>query len=182
MEYGRCIVIAAVLLALRMHAVYPTAPIERVAVVAIAAVRAETDDAPAALLAAIAEHESGLEPRAVSWRVRGKRVDKLWIDDATKPPVRGALACGLVSTIASTRDECAKLLDATIAMRAGAAELAEHRRARACRGSLRCALASYAGGGRGIRAWQQHRRTDATAFAELFERRASRLGMKGPTS
>lgn len=175
--------IAAVLLALRMHAVYPTAPLERIAVVAIAAVQAETPEAPAALLAAIAEHESGLDPRVVSYRSVDKAVGRVDISITSLDQIpRSGGACGLVSTMASTRDGCARLLTPIVAMRAGAAEIAEHRRTRACRGSLRCALASYAGGGGGIRAWQQHRRTDATAFAELFERRASRLGMRGPTS
>ncbi len=168
------IFVHVVILALRSHAAWPDAPIDRVVAASSAAVRAETSAAPAELLMAIAQHESDLEPRTVSWRRGGgKRVDRI-VTSVEEVPSTGPLACGLVSTIASTRDACAELLDPDRAMAAGAAELGEH--AAACRGSVRCQLASYAGGSAGVRAWRAHARTSATIFAEAFIRRAEQLG------
>ncbi len=166
-----------IVLAVHAHAAWPAAPLERVAVASAAAVFAETDQVPAELLVAIAQHESDLEPRAVSWRRRGEtRVDILWVDGGRQPPATGPLACGLVSAIAPDRASCAKLLDPTAAMAAAVAELAEE--IQRCRGSMRCALSCYAGGNAGIAAWRARRRTTATGFADLFFRRAEQLGAR----
>jgi transglycosylase-like protein with SLT domain len=175
--------VRALVLALRARAAFPDIAPELVGQASVAAVLAETDAAPAELLVAIAEHESGLEPGAVSWRSVENpvdRVDILATSEAQIPAFGGA--CGLVSTMAPTRAACARLLAPLAAMRAGAAELGEHRRIRACGGSLRCALSSYAAGGSGIAAWQHHHQTTATAFADLFIRRAEQLGMEAPRS
>lgn len=173
----------AIVLALRMRAAFPDAAPDLVDRAAIAAVIAETDLAPAALLVAIAEHESKLDPRVVSWRSVNKAVGRVDISVTSldQIPASGG-ACGLVSTMAPTRAGCARLLAPLAAMHAGAAEIAEHRRARACLGSLRCALSSYAGGVAGIAAWRERRSTSATAFADLFIRRAEQLGMEAPSS
>lgn len=161
-------------LAWRVHLAQPETPLDRVAVAAAAAVAVETDAIRAEVLVAIAAHESDLEPRAVSWRrPGGRRVDIVWTAEASPPPARGPMTCGLGQTVASTRDACAELLDATAGMRASAAELAEWW-ARS-RGDLRRALAGYAGGERGFRAGR-------SPFGDLFLRRARALGMTWPTS
>jgi hypothetical protein len=170
------LIIRVVLLIARTHAAFPAQPIERVAVAAIAAARAETPDAPAEVLLAIADHESDLQPRAVSWRGRGgQRVDILW-DDRRGPPGGAGLACGLVQTVAHTRAACAELLDPITAMRAGAAELGEWLSASG--GNLRVALAGYAGGWGGARDARTGARSDATAFADIFRARAYALGWR----
>ncbi len=156
------------------RAVYPDAALDRIAVAAAAATLVETPTVRGELLMAIAEHESKLEPRAVSWRRGdGERMDVLWTG-SVRIPADGPLACGLASTIAPDRAVCAELMDPARAMAAAVAELAEE--LAACRGSLRCALSGYAGGGAGIAAWRARRRTTATAFADLFMWRAAQLG------
>ncbi len=173
-------ILRTLVLIARVHALWPDMPLERVAVAAAAAVRAETDAVRAELLLALAQHESDLEHRAVSWTACGQRVDRLWADQASQPPARGPLACGLTSAIAQDRASCAALMDPARAMRAAVTEIKEA--LAACRGAMGCALASYAGGNAGMAAWRARRRTTATAFAELFLRRAEQLGMEGPTS
>jgi hypothetical protein len=163
-------------LAWHAHRLYPGAPIVRVAVVSYAAAAAETPTVPGEVLVAICEHESDLEPRAVSWRPRGgKRVDRI-VRTVDEIPSVGSLACGLVSTIATTRARCVELLDPTVAMTGGVDELAEelHR----CRGYMPCALSIYAGGHDGLVAWQTGEDTQATRFAFLFFERARKLGWR----
>lgn len=167
-------IVRAIALMWRIHQLYPSAPIVRVVIVSYVAVRAETRAVPAELLVVIAEHESDLRPRAVSWRHRGgKRVDKV-VDSPCDIPERGPMACGLVQTIARDRAGCVQLLDPTAAMAAGAAELTEE--LHACRGAMFCALSIYAGGGAGRRAWAAGESTQATVFAAAFHGRARRLG------
>ncbi len=166
--------VRALALMLRVHQLYPSAPIARVAVVSYVAVRAETHAIPAEILVAIAEHESDLQPHAVSWRKPGqKRVDRI-VDNLSDIPERESLACGLVQSIARDRESCAALLDPETAMAAGAAELTEE--LRACRGAMFCALAIYAGGVAGRRAWEAGQTTKATQFASVFHARARKLG------
>ena len=162
-------------LVLRVHAVYPNVPIDHVIVAVRAAVKAETSSASAPLLVAIAQHESDLRPRAVSWRRGRRRVDRV-VDNPVEIPARGPLACGLASSIAADRATCERLLDPTAAMLAAVAELTEE--LARCRGDVSCALSCYAGGRRGIDAWRAGLRTDATVFAAIFKRRAELLGAR----
>lgn len=160
-------------LAWHVHHVYPAAPIARVAVAAYAAAAAETEEVRGETLLAIAEHESDLRSRAVSWRRGGRRVDKV-VDNELEIPRSGRLACGLVQTIAPDRAGCAKLLTPTAAMLAGVAELTEE--LHVCRGATICALSLYAGGQAGRVAWEAGVDTDATRFARHFAQRARQLG------
>jgi hypothetical protein len=191
----------------RAHALWPAAPLEHVTAAACAAVRAEGGGVPAEILLAIAQHESDLRPVAVSWRNGdGQRVDILWSDAGVhdhderahentrtdtaiyvrapasirqaSPPARGALACGLLSTIAPGRARCAELLDPDVAMAAGVAELGEWLRSPLSGGSLRLALAGYAGGVAGARAAREGIDAPAVRFADLFLARARALGYR----
>ena len=139
-----------------------------------AAVRAEdATGVDAALLLAIAQHESDLRRNAVSWRrPDGKRVDILW----TGQPTPGWIVCGYMSASA-TRATCGAEISRDGGMELGARQVAEWMRA--CDGDVHCALAGYAGGWPGVRAMRAFRACDAVAFAELFVRRARQLGMIG---
>lgn len=164
------------------HALWPAAPVDRVLAASYVAAASETHAVPAEFLLAIAQHESDLQPSAVSWRFHGApRVDIAW--DGIAPIPRGGMACGLVSSIAPDRPTCAALLEPARAMAAGVAELAEE--LDRCRGVMACALSIYAGGRRGLEAWRAGDVTDATRFAYYFIATARRLGWapgKRPTS
>lgn len=164
--------IRALLLALKIHAVWPGYPADRVIAVARAAVAAETSAIPAEVLVAIAQHESDFEPTAVSWRERERaRVDILWTDQ----PLPTSVVCGYLQA-AGGAGACRTAIAADGAMAMGAAELGVWVRSRLSAGSLRVALAGYAGGVAGARAARAGTDALAVRFADLFIARARRLG------
>lgn len=175
------VLLRALALAARAHVAWPAQPLDRVAAAALAAARAERPDVPAELLLAIAEHESDLEPNAVSWRdASGNRVDILWSGDRSRLLRARAIVCGYVQASVGVQ-ECAKAIERDGAMAIGARQLALWMRSPLCAGSLRCALAGYAGGVRGARAASEGSETLAVRFADLFLARARSLGMPAPS-
>ncbi len=171
-------IIRVLILMAHAHAAWPDAPLERIAVAAIEAVGAETSSVDAAMLLAIAQHESDLRPNTVSYVVNGKRVDGLWTTLWIPPD--GKMTCGYGQSVAHGRAECAAIIADHGGMTAAAAEISEAMVR--CHRSMPCALSLYAGGNAGILAWRMHKRTSATEFAALFIRRAQQLGMERPAS
>lgn len=169
----RCIALAA-----RAHTAFPDQPLDRVTTASCAAVEADAELAPTLL--AIAEHESDLEPTAVSWRdSSGRRVDRVVHSEVDRLWVpRGTSTCGLVQSVATDRASCLALLDPIAAMRAGAAELRAW--LEYSRGDLLVALGGYSGGTAGAIAAREGRTTLAVRFARLFVYRARRLSPPEP--
>jgi hypothetical protein len=158
-------------LVLRFGQVFPGAPLERVIVASVHAVRAESDGVPAEVLLAIAEHESDLQPNAVSYVSRGRRVDLLW-DGAS--PLPGRIVCGYLSAM-GTPARCRETIQFDGAMTHGAAELQLWMGT--CRGDVGCALRGHAGGtacARDVLRCSPNART----FAAMFLGRARRLGWR----
>lgn len=118
---------------------WPAMPIVRVVRASYVAVAAETHGVPAEILLGIAEHESDLQPNAVSWLAAGRRVDMLWIGQPLPPRE----VCGYEQAM-STPASCRAMIAVDGGMRAGAAELVEW--LTTCHGNLRCALRGHAGG------------------------------------
>lgn len=164
--------IRVLLLALKVHLLWPGYPADRVIAAARAAAAAETESLPAEILVAIAQHESDLEPTAISWRgSSGVRVDILWTDQHL--PTR--VVCGYLQA-AGDSGACRAAIAADGAMAMGAVELGVWARSPLSRGSLRVALAGYAGGVAGARAAREGNDALAVRFADLFIARARRLG------
>jgi hypothetical protein len=164
-------VIAVLVLAARALVAFPDADVDRVLAAAIAASNtAEVTGIPAALLIAIAQHESDLLPNAVSYRIDGRRIDLAWNGFSRLPP---RIVCGYLSAMA-TPASCASMIAIDGGMAAGSAELVEW--LGSCRGDLPCALRGHAGGTRC--AILEQCSPNAAAFAALFYRRAVALGME----
>lgn len=128
-----------IILIARAHALWPSIPIRQLAAASYVAVAAEIHDVPSEILLAIAQHESDLEPNAVSWRSDGRTVSLLW----TTQRLPSKIVCGYVQAM-STPASCRAMIAVDGGMRAGAAELVEW--LTTCHGDLRCALRGHAGG------------------------------------
>lgn len=139
-------------LALRLHAVVPTLPIEDAYVHAAIATAAATDQVAPELLLAIAYVESRYDPTWVSRVEHGKRV--IGRSRSTRPPRaldrRASMFCGPLQTRARSWTECLALRDPSRAYRAGAREIASWLRDRRVRGDVRLALAGYGCGNHGV--------------------------------
>jgi hypothetical protein len=158
---------------------YPRQPVARVLAAAwvAAEVGVELRVSPA-ILVAVAEHESDLEPCAVSFRAAGRRVDvvapRCWVDPRWPRPY----VCGYLQAMYGDANTCGRAMRLDGAMRAGALELLEW--AATCRGDAACVLRGHAGG----TACALDARActgPQLAFAQLFAGRAMSLGWRGPT-
>lgn len=174
----------------KLHTLTPQTPLDRVIPAVIAAVSQEIPERgiTAELLLVIAQHESDLEPRAVSFRAQatGHRVDlRSWANQS----IPNQAACGLTQTIAYSPDRCKWLMSPDHAMQAVVIELLEElqacynydRQARSGQspgakpGLMPCALSYMSGGLAGLKAWRSNQTTDATRFALYFFARARYL-------
>lgn len=165
-----------VTLAARAHAAWPEYPVTTVTAAAREAVVAELETGvPAEVLYAIAQHESDLVDNCVSYRdSTGRRVDTVIGAVARRWP-RGAVAGYLQATFESAVEARAAIaVDG--GMRTGARQLAEWVASPLTHGSIRLALAGYAGGVAGVRRARGGVTAPAVAFADLFLRRARALG------
>lgn len=171
------LILRFLLLYFAAHRAWPDYEAEKLAAACAMAVEIEdVAGVPAPLLLAIAQHESDLEPGAVSWRdAAGRRHDRVLVTNETIK-IAGPLVCGYLSAMARDGFDCSMMIETTGGMLRGALEIREW--LDTCRGDVRCALSGHAGGNAGMLAHREHRDTQATRFADLFTQRARVLGWR----
>ncbi len=139
-------------LALRLHAVVPSLPLDEVATNVAAAEAAATPRVSAQLLLAIAFVESRYDATATS-RVEGQTRKTGHYASTVAPAnlaVNASLYCGPLQTFAASWGDCLAMREPQTGYAAGAAELEQWLRDTRVRGNVEVALAGHGCGNFGV--------------------------------
>lgn len=156
-----------ILLIMRLHAMWPDAPLVDLIAATRSAVAVESPIISAELLLSIAQHESDFKANAVSWRADGRTVSILWNGKSAVPR---KIVCGFIQAM-GTPETCRREIDRDGVMRAGVEELREW--ATTCHGDVACIVRGHAGGTQC--AVTGACSSKARAFSALFIENARRL-------